>query len=212
MKKDIVVLFSGGVDSVAAALYYIIKGLSVHLLTFDNGAESHLEKSENKAKELKLKYPEALVWSLGNSQRLFQKLALKNLEKDVKKYGNLICCGCKMAMLAEALIYCRKNKIKFIADGFRKEQGYYPEQTRGYMDVASELAESFGVKYEHPVYNVKLSGIKKLIKKAGISAVPSQASCLFAFNRVTNDMIWEYTALKAKAVKKYVKGKSGGQK
>ncbi|MEA2081195.1 MAG: 7-cyano-7-deazaguanine synthase [Elusimicrobiota bacterium] len=209
MNKRIAVLFSGGVDSVAAALYYVKKGYEVHLLTFDNGAESGLEKSGKKADELKLEYPDNVKWEARDSRELFRKLAIRDMERDVRKYGNLICCGCKMAMLAEALIYCRKNKIRILADGFRKEQKYYPEQTRAYMDIAAEIAGDFGVKYEHPVYDMSLVRVKKFIESAGISAVPSQASCLFAFNRVSNDMIGEYTALKAKAVKKICERKIG---
>ena len=48
--EKVLVLFSGGADSTAAAAYYLAKGCRTYLVTFDNGVEINLSNSEKKAK------------------------------------------------------------------------------------------------------------------------------------------------------------------
>lgn len=199
------VLFSGGKDSAAAAAHYLRRGWRVHLLTFDNGAESRLESAAASARHLIRHNPGRCTWRLASSRRLFHALAIRPLERDVARFGNLVCCGCKLAMLAEAIRFARRRGITVIADGFERGQRYYPEQTRDYMDAADALAREFGIRYEHPVYHLGAAAIRRLARAAGSPARPKQAACLFGFHRVRDRDIAAYTATKLPAVRRHIR-------
>jgi len=202
-------LFSGGADSTAAAVYYLNKGNKVQLITFDNGVEINLNLSEKKAKMIIRKFPKLCSWWMLNSRQLFHQMAIKTLEKDVKKYGNLVCCGCKLAMLAQSIVFCKKNDIKIIADGFEKSQIYYPEQTPEYIYVADLLCKKFGVKNEHPLYNLSSKEIENLTVQAGLPPAPLQAVCMFGENRLKSRHIKKYTLQKLPMAVEYVKNQIG---
>ncbi|MBA3065287.1 hypothetical protein FP828_02215, partial [bacterium] len=202
------VLFSGGADSMAAAVYYLSEGYAVRLLTYDNGAERNFENSRKSAGVIKKRFPGKASWALGESGALFKKTGIVNIAGDIKEYGDsLICCSCKLAMLAEAVIYCVKNNIKIIADGFNKNQLYYPEQLPEYIDITGILAARYGVKYEHPIYGLSRAKRDALLRSAEIRTAPSQASCLFAFNRVRNERVGEYTLSKMPMAVRYINKK-----
>lgn len=204
-KGKVTVLFSGGMDSSAVALFYLKKGCKVQLITFDNGAERDMDNPRIRADLIKRKFGTQCSWKLLSSRELFHRIAIKNLEKDIKNYGNLICCGCKLAMLAELIIYCKKHGIKIIADGFEKGQVYYPEQHPDYISATDSFAKGFGISYEHPVYKMSAKAIKKINSDAGITAEPVQVECLFGLNRVKNKNIKKYTKMKLPLARKYIK-------
>jgi 7-cyano-7-deazaguanine synthase in queuosine biosynthesis len=202
--KKVLILFSGGADSTATAAYYLKNGYYVHLVTYDNGAERNLHCSEKKANIIISKFPGRVQWELLDSRDLFHRLAIKSLETDVKKYGNLVCCGCKVAMLAKAIVYCRQHSIKIIADGFEEGQIYYPEQTPEYIEVTAKLASKYGITYEHPLYKLSKDEIENLKLAAGIPPEPLQAACLFGENRLTSQFIRQYTTDKIPLAEEYI--------
>lgn len=208
--RTIALLFSGGADSMSAAVYYLKAGDRVKMVTFDNGAERKFENSKKTADIIKKKFPGKVSWIMKDSSVLFKKIGVDKIKEDVKKYeASLVCCSCKLAMLAEMIVYCRKNNIKVIADGFNKNQLYYPEQLPEYMEPAGELTRKYGITYEHPIYGLSRAKRDALILSAGINAKPSQASCLFAFNRVRNKRVGEYTKSKISLVAKYINREIG---
>lgn len=203
--KTIALLFSGGADSMSAALYYLKNGDRLKMVTFDNGAERKFENSKKTAALIKKKFPGRMSWELKDSSALFKKMGIVSMDKDIPEYGdNLVCCSCKLAMLAGIIVYCLKKNIKVIADGFSKNQLYYPEQLPDYMEPAGELSAKYGIKYEHPIYGLSRAKRDALIRSSGISALPSQASCLFAFNRVHNKRVRDYTKSKIALAVKYI--------
>jgi len=206
--KKVTVLFSGGADSMAAAVHYLMNNYSVKLLTYDNGAERNFEKSAKTAEALRKRFPGKVSWTLNDSGVLFKKTGIDALAGDIKKYGdNLLCCSCKLAMLAEAIVYCLKNNVKIIADGFNRNQLYYPEQLPEYIDITGSLAARYGIKYEHPIYGFPRAKRDALISASGIRAKPAQASCLFAFNRVRSKRVEEYTKAKMPKAVRYINAK-----
>ncbi|MDD5555729.1 MAG: 7-cyano-7-deazaguanine synthase [bacterium] len=181
---EVAILFSGGVDSTAAAVYFLKRGCRAHLLTFDNGAEKWLELSEYKAGWIARQFPGRCTWRLLDSTHLFHELAIKGLEEDVRRYGNLVCCGCKLAMLTEAMLHCRRNGIGRIADGFKREQDFYPEQTPDYMVPADAFARRFGFSCEHPFYEFPDLVPGHLTLGGAVPTTPVQPYCLFGNNPV----------------------------
>ncbi len=206
--KKVAVLFSGGADSMAAAVHYLMNNYGVRLLTYDDGAERNFDSSEKTAKAIRKRFPGKVSWELKDSAALFKRAGVVNMAGDIKKYGdNLLCCSCKLAMLAESIVYCLKNNIKIIADGFNRNQLYYPEQLPEYIDITGSLAARYGIKYEHPIYGFPRAKRDALISSSGIKAKPAQASCLFAFNRVKSKRVEEYTKAKMPLAVRYINKK-----
>ena len=204
-RKRIAILFSGGYDSSAVAAYYLKRGRVAHLITFDNGAQKWLELSEYKAESIEKRFPGRCSWRLLDCTFLFHEIAIKTLESDVREFGNLVCCGCKLAMLAEAIIYCRKNGIAELADGFRKEQDYYPEQTPDYMTRADRFAAAYGIDYLHPLWDHPGLTPQQMALDAAIPTSAMQAYCLFGQNPVREKrFIGPYVESKLPALKAYV--------
>jgi adenylyl- and sulfurtransferase ThiI len=202
---QIAILFSGGIDSTAAAVTFLREGCAAHLLTFSNGAEQWLSLAEGKAKTIRCRFPDLCSWRLLDCAHLFHELAISNLEDDIKRYGNLVCCGCKLAMLAEAIIYCRQNRIDRLADGFRNDQDYYPEQTPHYMGPADEFARRFGISYLHPFYDAWDRDLEEIAREAAVPASSVQPYCLFGRNPVQpSGRIRKYLLSKIPRAEQYV--------
>jgi len=203
--KKIAILFSGGVDSTATAIYLLKRGYETHLLTFDNGAEKWLDLAEYKAGWIKKQFPERCSWELRDSTHLFHELAIRPLEQDVKKFGNLICCGCKLAMLCEAIIYCKRNNITELADGFQRAQDYYPEQTPDYMVPADRFAGAYGIRCLHPFWEHPELKQDQITLSGAVPPSPIQPYCIFGCNPILNKkFIRPYVRSKLPAMRKYV--------
>jgi len=211
--KKVAVLFSGGVDSTAAAIYYLKRGYEARLLTFDNGAEKWLELAEYKADWIRKQFPERCSWRLLDSTHLFHELAIRPLEQDVKKYGNLICCGCKLAMLCEAILYCRRNGISDLADGFQRGQDYYPEQTPDYMVPADRFARAYGVRYSHPFWDHAELRQDQITLGGAVPPSPIQPYCIFGCNPILNkEQIRPYVMSKLPGMRAYLNAAMKGLK
>jgi len=203
--KKIAILFSGGVDSTATAIYYLKQGYETHLLTFDNGAEKWLELAGYKADWIKKRFPKLCSWELLDSTNLFHELAIRPLEQDVKKFGVLVCCGCKLAMLCEAIIYCKRNGIARLADGFQRQQDYYPEQTPDYMTPADRFAFRYGIKYLHPFWEHPELKQAQITLGGAVPPTPIQPYCIFGCNPILDKKsIRPYVRSKLTAMREYV--------
>ena len=200
----VAVLFSGGADSTAVAVQLLREGREVRLLTFDNGAEQGLERAGEQAARIRRRFGGRSTWELLDSSALFRNLAIAPLAEDVRRHGrggNLVCCGCKLAMLAQAIVYCRRNGIGELADGFRRGQSFYPEQTEEYIAPTDRFALSYRVRCLHPLWDRP----RPQPEKAGPS--PRQPRCLFGENPIRDRSgIRPYVESKLSALKAYVDG------
>lgn len=205
-KPGAAILFSGGADSMAVAIHYLRRKQPVALLTCYNGAESMMDMAKYRAGLLREKYGTLVHWEQRDVKDLFHRLAIQSLEPDVKRYGTLVCCVCKLAMLAEAILLCRERGLRELADGFRREQIYYPEQTGEYMTPAGRLARSFGIRYVHPLYEATDADVHRMAAEEGLPPVALQPSCLFAFNRIRpSAKIRQYVNAKLPAARAFIK-------
>lgn len=139
--KDVVVLFSGGIDCSLVSLLLRKDGYRVHLLHYDHGASISNGLHRIRFQELKNLMGEDKILLQELSHRgLFRKLALANIENDFAKYKtNMICLGCRLAMHIETIIYCMKNDIHTVADGSVKYQNDFPEQNDAALEIFREL-------------------------------------------------------------------------
>jgi len=108
-------------------------------------------------------------------------------------------------MLAEAILYCKRNGITEIADGFKKEQDYYPEQTPEYMERADEFARQHSISYLHPLYGTDGPDPADFAEGGSFPVPPMQSACLFGENPITDRQFIEaYVRSKLPAMRKYI--------
>jgi 7-cyano-7-deazaguanine synthase in queuosine biosynthesis len=179
-------LFSGGLDSTAVAVQFLQEGVGVNMLTFYNGAQKWLDLAQTKATHIIKSFPGLTSWEVRDCTFLFHELAIRTIETDIKTSGNLVCCACKLAMLTEAILYCKQAGISRIADGFKKAQVYYPEQTPEYMDATSRFALEYQVDYVHPIWDRANVDLEDIALSGNVPTSPMQPYCLFERNRVTD--------------------------
>jgi len=205
MPNKVLVLFSGGLDSTAVALKHLEMGDQVELHTFCNGAQKWLDLAKIKADFIINQYPDYCSWVLCDCTYLFHEIAIKNLEKDIKEFGNLVCCGCKLAMLGEAIILCKHKNLKGISDGFNREQIYYPEQTPNFIKATKDFCLLYELDYEHPLYDEDRNSFMDLHLKHNVPPSPIQPYCIFERNPVLDKShIEEYTKRKLDILKTYI--------
>ena len=99
--KNVVVLFSGGIDCSLVSLLLRKEGYRVHLLHYDHGASISNGLHRIRFQELKnLMGEENILLQELSHRGLFRKLALANIENDFAQYKtNMICLGCRLAEL-----------------------------------------------------------------------------------------------------------------
>lgn len=154
MEKICGILFSGGLDSSLAVCKMIEKGYSVELLHFDQGALISNNLASIRYNELEKVYSNCIKGINNfNVSGLFRRIALVSLEEDIKKYNvSLVCVGCKLAMYVQSIIFCKKNKIQYMADGSTKRQNRYGEQREVALNFVKNLYNEYEILYENPVY------------------------------------------------------------
>jgi len=163
--KEVIIQFSGGIDSLYVAYYLAKEYKRIHLLTFNKG---YLHFGFNFSKPnienlKKILGEDKVVYKLINMKPLFKEMAVKGFFKNSKKYGNETawCIPCRASMAIMSIIYALKNDIYLFTDGSNQEQA--PEQENllvtadnytGYLKMVKQLANQFAVEFFSPVYNL----------------------------------------------------------
>jgi hypothetical protein len=169
-KQELAILFSGGSDSLSlyalaavGAHPQIPRPRRIHLLHMLNGMGRFpfFPKERFRVSEgiLKAQMPDSeqipqATYVEVDMGRLFQGLWLDRYEELMPRYGgkNLVCVACKLAMHVKAVIYCVERLVPTLLVGYAGKQGYFPEQTRAFMDRISGLSDDFGIRTRFPVY------------------------------------------------------------
>lgn len=190
MKKNAIVLCSGGIDSIVTS-YYIRKKLKyckMIILFFDYGQKS-LKKERKcsilcskklgaKFTELKLEWLGEISQSLINKSGRIKRLKRKDL-KDTRKESEKYYVPCRNAIflvyalaLAESL-YVKKKEIYNIFVGFKNEgKESYPDTTKEFVRQINQLAKISTInkgKIIAPLIEKDKEDIILLGKKLGIN-------------------------------------------
>jgi 7-cyano-7-deazaguanine synthase in queuosine biosynthesis len=213
--KKIGLFYSGGLDSQTVAAALLKKGHDVTLITVDNGAYINQDITETAVGYLtKLDVPGKIVNHVTlSSYVLFQEMAIRKIPEDVKTYGvDYTCLGCKLAMLAVAIVHSKTQGITALLDGFVKAQETYPEQTPPFMDYMNRLCLSNGIEHHSPIYNFNSKEkVKYLAVALGVPPRSLDGSCLFEERPIKVDeaAIADYVQRKDKHVKAYISMHAG---
>jgi len=165
MKNEVIIQFSGGIDSLFAAHYLAPRYDRIHLLTFDKGY-LHFGLRANRANVKLLKSihgEDKFTHSLIEIKDLFKEMAVKTYKETRDQYGNEIawCVPCRASMMLRSIIYALENEIPEFTDGANWEQApdgervlvtadNYPE----FLETIKSFARAYRVSYLPVLYDL----------------------------------------------------------
>ena len=134
MKKEVILMYSGGLDSILSCIRLIRDGYKVYLIHFDNGSSIGSENIQRGAQRLINRFKDQVeflgIASTASYFIYYRGMAdIENLnaEELYKKYGKISisqyrCLLCRMAMYTYSIALARKMGVSYIAEGARKSQ------------------------------------------------------------------------------------------
>lgn len=165
MKNEVVLEFSGGIDSLYAAHYLAQKYDKIHLLTFYKGY-LHFALKANKINIDLLREihgENKIINRIVDIKSIFKKMAVRSYKETKQKYGNEIawCIPCRASMAIGSIIYALENNIPEFTDGANWEQApngekllvtadNYPE----FLETIKTFAENYKVHYLPILYDL----------------------------------------------------------
>ena len=165
MSKEIIVEFSGGIDSLYAAHFLADTYDKIHLLTFYKGyLHFGLKASKGNVDLLKKLHGEnKYVYKIVNIKNIFKEMAVRSYRETSKNYGNEVawCIPCRASMAIGSVIYALENEIPEFTDGANWEQApdgekllvtadNYPE----FLESIKDFTEEFKVHYVPVLYDL----------------------------------------------------------
>ncbi|RLE06269.1 MAG: hypothetical protein DRJ06_08090 [Candidatus Aminicenantes bacterium] len=165
MKNEVILQFSGGIDSLYAAHYLAQRYDQVHLLTFNKGY-LHFALKANQINVQLLKEihgQDKFVHRLIDIKPFFKELGVKTFRETKEKYGNETawCMPCRASMALGCIVYALEHSILFFSDGANWEQApsgekilvtgdNFPE----FLDIIKNFALEYKVKYLPILYDL----------------------------------------------------------
>ncbi len=154
VKNEVAVMFSGGIDSLLAAVVLQAKFDKVHLVTFDKGyLEFGVKNNLPNVERLKQTFGEERInHVVVNIKNLVKRISVKKIRKDRKLYNleTRWCVGCRLGMNTGGLLYALEHGLVGYADGSNREQVPSPENLAGtaenYPSIVNRL-KKFAMEY-----------------------------------------------------------------
>lgn len=158
IKNEVAVMFSGGIDSLLAAVLLQKEFDRVHLVTFDKGyLEFGLKNNQPNVERLKAAYgADRITHQIVDMKKVIKRISVSSFLKDRKKYNAEIrwCVGCRLSMNIGGLLFALENDLAGYADGSNREQipsaanltgtaENYPSIVNGAKVFAAEYAVRF---------------------------------------------------------------------
>lgn len=187
--QKVLVLYSGGRDSMLSTIFLLEQNYEVYLVHFDNSLEIGSKNIQAGINRLQKKYGLTKVKYIGikKTDGIFRELIREfyNLKtKEINSlYGNMTisqfnCLACRLAMYIEAIILCRQLDIKYVADGARNIQLFAIEQDE-MLKLFIELFNKYNIKLLLPVKDIKDDfELKNEFLIRGLIPKVSESQCL----------------------------------
>lgn len=161
--EEVLLLYSGGLDSMLSACYLAARGYHVNLIHFDNGSSIGTEMIIKGAKKLEERFGSEKITYLGivpivGVIRSFHKIKNLKCSEILETYGNTTisqyqCLACRSAMYWYAAMIALEKGIPTIAEGARKSQQFVIEQPP-MMKEYEKFLSSQGLTLLTPVYHL----------------------------------------------------------
>lgn len=137
--KKVLVLFSGGKDSLLVTLKLLDNGYKVYLVTFENGCELKAENRNHTLERLRKKHDKKIEnIGIRNISGIFREFLYPfyNYTSSYinKKFGDISisqfnCLSCRLSMYVASIMICKEYNINYVVDGARKSQLFAIEQS-----------------------------------------------------------------------------------
>jgi len=163
-------MFSGGVDSTVAAAKLLSDFDRVHLLTYSNGYGHYgFGRTRRRFRELEERFPGRFVHFEASIRTLFERICLGTIVEDYRRFGSAFmwCMGCKLAMHARSVIYCREQGISHMADGSAGDSAEMVEQMLLSVSMVHWLYADYGIDYFVPVYAIGRDEKRRQLREQG---------------------------------------------
>jgi len=199
--EKVLVLYSGGKDSMLCAMLLVERGYQVYLVHYDNSFEIGSNNVKEGFKRLEKKYGKDKVRFLGikKVEGIFREFIWEfyNLKANQisKEYGQISisqfnCLACRLSMYVESIIICKKLGINYIADGARNSQLFAIEQDK-MLDLFSKLFKKYNIDLLLPVKDLKDDfELKNQFLVRGVIPKVSESQCLIGIP-LDNDIVDE---------------------
>lgn len=164
--KDVILMYSGGLDSILSCIRLINKGFKVYLIHYDNGSSIGTENIQIGAQRLIERYKDKVEFlGIASTAGIFgyyrQMTNIENLNAEElnNKYGKISisqyrCLLCRMSMYTYTIALAKKMNIKYIAEGARKSQLFAIEQQELLKEFKS-FCNSYNIELLTPVLEVE---------------------------------------------------------
>lgn len=176
VEKKVVVLFSGGCDSVLTSAFAAEKFPDVYLVTYRRLGLFKADKALINLKKLKEKYPKNnFYFNLINIDKFFKKVCYQNYLGNIYQFGSMVlsvCALCKLSMHWRTILFCLQTGAVSVYDGTVEEEfakpGFLQERQRKMKQILKDLYFFFGIDYFCPLYNYKLKEIELQLVDTGL--------------------------------------------
>lgn len=193
MKKEVILMYSGGLDSFLSCIRLVNQGYKVYLLHFDNGSSIGTENIQIGAERLQKMYKDNVEF-LGiasTAAKFIYYRELVNIEnlnalELYEKHGKISisqyrCLLCRMAMYTYAISLAKKMNIKYIAEGARKSQLFAIEQQE-LINEFKNLCNKYEIELLTPVIDLDDDYQKENeLLDNGFLPIANEGKCLLGY-------------------------------
>jgi hypothetical protein len=163
IKNEVAVMFSGGIDSLLAAVLLLQTYDKVHLITFDKGyLEFGVKNNFPNIERLKIQFgADRILHEIVDLKNVVKRIGAGKIRGDRKKYNLEIrwCVRCRLGMNTGGLIYALEHYLVGYADGSNREQIPSDANLTGtaenYPSIVSrskKFAAEYAVQFLTPTY------------------------------------------------------------
>lgn len=193
MKKEVILMYSGGLDSFLSCIRLVNQGYKVYLLHFDNGSSIGTENIQIGAERLQKMYKDNIEF-LGiasTAAKFIYYRELVNIEnlnalELYEKHGKISisqyrCLLCRMTMYTYAISLAKKMNIKYIAEGARKSQLFAIEQQE-LINEFKNLCNKYEIELLTPVIDLDDDYQKENeLLDNGFLPIANEGKCLLGY-------------------------------
>jgi hypothetical protein len=171
-KKEIALMYSGGLDTTYIALNLAEKYEKVHLLTFCNGICLRLQASGKHVSILREKFGEYKFEHIVIPVEEILAFLKKGISRDMSKYHSplLFDACCRLSMEVAVILYCLDKGIKYACDASNpKTQGQMFIQQKEYLGMVDKFFAQYGIQIDRS-YKMLISRdeISRELKASGV--------------------------------------------
>lgn len=189
--KEVLLLYSGGKDSLLSLYYLIKQGYHVNLIHYDNCSMTGTYNIKQGIARLEEKFGKDKITYLGVASIISEIRSLKKLEnmpfsEIIKEYGDITlsqyqCLICRSAMYCYSAIITENSDIKYIAEGARKSQLFAIEQP-SMIKRYKNFLNRYGLELLTPVYDLTDDLYQEnVLYQVGIWNCSCESKCMLGY-------------------------------